>query len=117
MGLVLLIWLIIVLFFDWFFDKWLLKGKYKYVYQSEAKGIIDIILYGITFILIFGSFIFDPTNQALTKWIHIGLYIIIFSVKSFMEWKYLEGKRYVASLILLFIGVIGVLVLSQILTK
>ncbi|MCC3356039.1 DUF4181 domain-containing protein [Bacillus sp. REN16] len=107
MVLILLLLFLILNGIDSFIGKRLEPG-YN-VAESDGKvkfrvgGILIIILYfGIAYTM------FDLENLNHAKWLLIFFLISFWGFQSFMEWKYVEGKKFKLSLLLMAVSAISV---------
>ncbi|RFB13507.1 DUF4181 domain-containing protein [Bacillus sp. HNG] len=69
---------------------------------------------------IIGIFMIDYTDTAILKWFLIAVITLHWGFQAFMEWKYVEGKKYRLSLLLMIVGVVftwGILFIDEKLTQ
>lgn len=57
-----------------------------------------------------GIFVVDLNDPDTFKWLLIVVLLMHWGFQAFMEWKYVEGKKYQLSLLLMVIGAISVFV-------
>lgn len=77
---------------------------------AESDGRVKFRVGGILIVILFlGSayVFFDIDNMNQVKWLLIFFMISFWGFQSFMEWKYVEGKKYKLSLVLMAISVIA----------
>ncbi|MEH7385289.1 DUF4181 domain-containing protein [Bacillus sp. JJ1521] len=80
---------------------------------TESDGGVKFRVGGLLIVLLFfGSaylfFVIENMNQL--KWLLIVFLITFWGFQAFMEWKYVEGKRYRLSLLLMVVGAISAFV-------
>lgn len=81
---------------------------------AESDGRVKFRVGGLLIVILFlGSAytLFDIDNVNHAKWLLIFFMISFWGFQSFMEWKYVEGKKYKLSLLLMILGVISVFVI------
>lgn len=77
---------------------------------AESDGRVKFRVGGILIVILFlGSayVFFDIENMNQVKWLLIFFLISFWGFQSFMEWKYVEGKKYKLSLVLMAVSVIA----------
>ncbi|MFD1778561.1 DUF4181 domain-containing protein [Fredinandcohnia salidurans] len=77
---------------------------------AESDGRVKFRVGGILIVILFlGSayVFFDIDNMNQVKWLLIFFMISFWGFQSFMEWKYVEGKKYKLSLVLMAVSVIA----------
>jgi len=77
---------------------------------AESDGRVKFRIGGILIVILFlGSAytLFDIDNVNHTKWLLISFMFSFWGFQSFMEWKYVEGKKYKLSLVLMVVSVIA----------
>jgi hypothetical protein len=89
--------------------RWLVTGDFKRVSETDGEyidrwgsGII-----GVTALVLY-FFVLEDNNYEVMKGFILFLIIIVLGFQSLLEWKYLEGKKHVASMILLIVSVVAV---------
>lgn len=77
---------------------------------AESDGRVRFRVGGLLIVILFlGSAytLFDIENMNHVKWLLIFFMISIWGFQSFMEWKYVEGKKYKLSLVLMAVSVVA----------
>ncbi|WP_099157542.1 DUF4181 domain-containing protein [Virgibacillus ndiopensis] len=97
-----------IIFLNVKLSKWLFKEKRNKISETDGE---KIYFWGILLLAGFGIFYFiatiDTIDSDAAKWFLLCYIIVVYSFKTFMEWKYLnESKQYVIPLILMTVGVI-----------
>nr|WP_309101128.1 DUF4181 domain-containing protein [Fredinandcohnia onubensis] len=106
MGLVILLMFLLLSIIDSLVGKRLETGYNV----AESDGRIKFRVGGLLIVILFlGSAytLFDIGNVNHVKWLVIFFMISFWGFQSFMEWKYVEGKKYKLSLLLMVVSVIA----------
>ncbi|WP_099353894.1 DUF4181 domain-containing protein [Fredinandcohnia onubensis] len=106
MGLIILLMFLLLSIIDSLLGKRLEPGYNV----AESDGRVKFRVGGILIVILFlGSayVFFDIDNMNQVKWLLIFFMISIWGFQSFMEWKYVEGKKYKLSLVLMVVSVIA----------
>lgn len=90
------------------FEKWINRKLPKYEDVAETKG-ANILYFGSLFIFVvmlalakFG----DITNLTFVKWGTIAGVTLMWAFRAFMEWKYLESKKYKNTILVMALGIL-----------
>lgn len=100
---------LIVSILDALSRKWLATGEYRKISETDGKK-VDRWIRGILLLFAFSLlFYIDLNNFDALKGLFIFFSIIGLGFQAVMEWKYLEGKKHVASFLLMVISVLAIL--------
>ncbi|MEH7381041.1 DUF4181 domain-containing protein [Bacillus sp. JJ1533] len=105
MWIILVLFLLLLSFVDRLVGKRLEPG-YDVM---ESDGSVTYRVGSILILIpaIIGLFVIDYNDTDTIKWFIILVLIMHWGFQAFMEWKYVEGKKYRLSLQLLIVGVVG----------
>ncbi|MCH1625622.1 DUF4181 domain-containing protein [Ferdinandcohnia quinoae] len=109
--------IILLIFLISFIAESLIGKRFEPGYGVDETEGKNIARWGTVLILLFfipGLFIFDIENNDVMKWMSISFFFTILGFQSLIEWKYLEGKKYLYSLSVMVISVITIFVSSLI---
>ncbi len=109
MNLAIIVVFFIIFYANYYLGKRLVKGKYEDVTETEGRNIDRIGSVFIVSIFILLGVVLDIHNTDVMMWLLVFFFTSMFSFQAFMEWKYLEGKKHIASLILMAFSVIAIL--------
>jgi len=89
--------------------KWLVTGEFRKISETEGKK-VDRWVKTSLFLVMIPLFIYiDLNNLDTIKGLIIFFTIIGLGLQTVMEWKYLEGKKHVASFLIMVFSVLAVL--------
>ncbi|WP_100333037.1 DUF4181 domain-containing protein [Bacillus alkalisoli] len=89
-------------------EKWLNRKLPHYEDVSETKG-TNLLYWGgilILLALLALAYFGDLSNMTFVKWATIAGITVMWTLKAALEWKYLESKKYVNTLIVMGLGVV-----------
>ena len=101
---------IIIIIVDGLSRKWFVKGERKKISETEGKkmdrwGSLIIAFIGIIFLF----FIIDINDYNAMNWFFVFALVAVLGFQSLMEWKFLEGKKHIATFILMVFSVVAFL--------
>ncbi|QOY34663.1 DUF4181 domain-containing protein [Anaerobacillus isosaccharinicus] len=107
----LIIFLILIISIaDNLLRKRLVTGMFKSLKETDAEKLyLGLrVIFTVVFIPLI-VFVYKTYDYSVIKWVYVAAMITFLSSQFFMERKYLEGKKHIATISLMAIGIIAIL--------
>ncbi|QOY34629.1 DUF4181 domain-containing protein [Anaerobacillus isosaccharinicus] len=110
MTTLILILILIISIADNLLRKRLVTGMFKSLQETDAEKVyLGLrVIFTVVFIPLI-VFVYKTYDYSVIKWVYVVAMITFLSSQSLIERKYLEGKKHIATISLMAIGIIAIL--------